>query len=99
MDGDHAGFWSTVPVKAEHPTRVMILEALLWIGEPLSAVQLVDMLDGDVSMWEAAHHLRALQALDVVEPTEIDTGGELPRDDGFDMPYWLISPKGSNDEH
>ncbi|HKI86408.1 MAG TPA: hypothetical protein VKA53_06660, partial [Thermoanaerobaculia bacterium] len=58
--------WSDVPEKALQPTRVKMLEALRRIGKPLSARRLVDVLDGDVSMWEAADHLSALEALGAV---------------------------------
>lgn len=78
--------WSNVPEKAMQPTRLKMLEALLRIGRPLSARQLVDVLDGDVSMWEAARHLSALEALDLVEPAEDGTGKEKS---DFDVPYRL----------
>jgi hypothetical protein len=42
-------FWSTLPKKVLHPVRVPIVEALWWIGEPLSAIALVDVLDGFAS--------------------------------------------------
>lgn len=78
-------FWSTLPEKVQHPVRVPIVEALWWIGEPLSAIGLVDLFDGDVSMWEAGHHLRALEELDVVEA--LDSGAS--RSDLLDLPYRL----------
>lgn len=81
--------WSNVPEGAMQPTRVTILEALRRIGRPLSARQLVDVLDGDVSMWEVARHLSALQALGLVEPAEGGAGEEKSREDGFDVPYRL----------
>ena len=85
-------FWASIPEKAEHPSRIPILEALRWIGEPLSAVDLVDVADGEnITMWEAAHHLRALDALDVVEacPAARDP---FARRDVFDLPYRLKVP-------
>jgi hypothetical protein len=78
-------FWSTLPEKVQHPVRVPIIEALWRIGEPLSAVVLVDSFDGLLSMWEAAHHLRVLEELDVVEPS--DSG--VSRSDLLDLPYRL----------
>lgn len=89
MSGDCEDFWITVPDKAVHPTRVPILEAMLWIGEPLSPINIVDVLDGPVSMWEATHHFSVLETLGVVEPAEAETGGEQPRKDGFDAAYRL----------
>lgn len=66
MSGDWQELWSTLPEKAQHPVRVPIIEALWWVGEPLSAIALVDSFDGFLSMWEAAHHLRVLESLGVV---------------------------------
>jgi hypothetical protein len=82
-------FWSILPKKVLHPVRVPIIEALWWIGEPLSAIALVDVLDGFLSMQEAAHHLRFLDALDVVEPAPVDTDSATSRNDLFDVPYQL----------
>jgi hypothetical protein len=50
---------------------------------------LVDVLDGYLSMWEAAHHLRILEALDVTEPSPGDTGRGASGEDRFDLPYRL----------
>jgi hypothetical protein len=86
MGGDgYEEFWSTLPEKVQHPVRVPIIEALWWIGEPLSAIALVDSFDGLLSMWEAAHHLHVLEELDAVEP--LDSGAS--RNDLFDLPYRL----------
>jgi hypothetical protein len=89
MSGDWQEFWSTLPEKVQHPFRVPILEAFRWIGEPLSAIALVDVLDGFVSMWDTAHHLRVLEALDVVEPSPVETDRGASRKDLFDVPYRL----------
>lgn len=89
MSGRYDEFWSNVPAKADHPVRVPMLEAMRWIVEPLSALDLVDVLDGDLSMWESAHHLIALEALGVVESTQAP-GGRPSRGDEFDRPYRLI---------
>ena len=82
-------FWSNVPDEAMEPTRVKMLEALRRIGMPLSARQLVDVLDGDVGMWEADRHLRALEALGVVKPAEESSSKEKAQEDDFDVPYRL----------
>lgn len=89
MNSDCEEFWSTLPEKILHPVRVPIIEALWWIGEPLSAIGLVDVLDGYLSMWEAAYHLRILDALDVVEPSSVDTDSGASREDLFELPYRL----------
>jgi hypothetical protein len=85
MSDSYEEFLSTLPEKVLHPVRVPILEALWRIGEPLSAIELVDVFDGFLSMWEAGHHLHVLEALDVVEP--LDSGAS--RNDLLDLPYCL----------
>lgn len=89
MSSEHEEFWSALPENVLHPARVPIVEALWWIGEPLSAIALVDVLDGFLSMWDAAHHLRVLDALDVAEPSPVDMDCGRSRNDLFDVPYRL----------
>ncbi len=89
MSDGYEEFWSTLPEKVLHPVRVQVIEALWWIGEPLSAIALVDVLDGFLSMWEAAHHLHVLHALEVAEPSPLDADSATSRNDLFDVPYRL----------
>ncbi|HET7054039.1 MAG TPA: hypothetical protein VFI09_09020 [Solirubrobacterales bacterium] len=90
MNADFEKFWASVPKKADHPSRVPILEVFRWIGEPLSAIGLVDVLDGrHITMWEAVHHLRVLEAFDVVEPVPAEAGQATSRREAFDVPYRL----------
>lgn len=60
MSGKREELWSILPEKAHHPTREPMLEALWWIGEPLSAIDLVDVFDGFLTMW--AQQSRAVAA-------------------------------------
>ena len=87
MSGGAEECWSTLPEKVLHSARVPIIEALWWIGEPLSAIALVDVLDGYLSMWELAYHLRVLDALNVVERSSIDNGAS--GEDRFYVSYRL----------
>lgn len=91
MSGDYEDFWSTLPEKALHPVRVPVLEAFRWIGEPLSPIALVDVLDGSLSMWEAARHIHALESLGVLELAPVGTGagGGISKHGLFDIPYRL----------
>jgi hypothetical protein len=86
---DYEEFWSALPDRVLHPLHVPILEALRWIGEPLSAIALVDVIDGHITMWEAAHHLQVLNALDVVGPSPVDADSGASRNSVFDVPYHL----------
>jgi hypothetical protein len=95
MSVDCEEFWSTLPEKALHPVRVPMIDALLCLGKPLSAVELVDVLDGFLSMWEALHHLLALEALDVVERASTEPDA-TPRHGPYGVPYRLTC-RGSND--
>ena len=88
MSRTNEDFWSALPAKAIHPIRVPMVEALRWIGAPLSAIATVDVLDGYLSMSEAAHHLQALEALDVVEPVW-PPGQPTTRREVFEAPYRL----------
>lgn len=94
---DCEAFWSKVPDEAIEPTRVKLLEALCRVGQPLSAIQLVNLLDGEVSMEEAAGHLSALEVFGVVERVEGRTSEDPPRDDGFDVPYRLEDEEGDGE--
>lgn len=95
MSSDYEEFWATLPHRALHPFRVPILEALRWIGEPLSAIALVDVFDGHITMWEAAHHLRVLDGLDVAVPSPVDADIGTSRNGVFDIPYRLKGRQGS----
>lgn len=52
--------WDKLVPLILHPVKVAILEALLWIEEPLSAADLDRMYDGDLGIPTAAYHLRSL---------------------------------------
>jgi hypothetical protein len=53
--------WGALGDHARDPVCVPMLEALRWIGKLLSAIELVDVLDGHLSMWEVARYLVALR--------------------------------------
>lgn len=88
-------FWDALGDHALDPIRVPILEALWRIGEPLSAIGLVDVLDGFLTTWEANHHLQVLETLGVVEPTSADQPGKQAS--AFDVPYRLKTAASGND--
>jgi len=93
---DFERFWAALPPKAEHPWRVPMLESFRWIGEPLSALDTVDLLEGELDMWEAAHHLGALEALGVLERMPSKPRRRQKRDDGFDIEYRLKRDRGGS---
>lgn len=95
MTREGGDFWDALGDHALDPTQVPMLEALRRVGEPLSAVGMVDVLDGYLSTWEAADHLEALRALGIVEPTSADQSGKQA--DDFDVPYRLKTAASGND--
>ncbi len=80
-------FWNVLGDRVLDPIQVPIIEALRWIAEPLSAIRMVDVLDGYLTMWEAADHLEALQALGIVGSTSTDPSSKRKSD--FDVSYQL----------
>ena len=87
MTREDDDFWDALEDHLD-PIQVPMLEALRRIGEPLSAIGMVNVLDGYLSMWEAADHLEALQALGIVESISADQPGKQASE--FDVPYCLL---------
>lgn len=53
--------WSSLVPRLVHPLKVSIVEALQWIGEPLSATDLAKLFDDDaVSLSHVSYHLVSL---------------------------------------
>jgi hypothetical protein len=82
-------FWASLPPKVLHPRRVPILEAFRCIAEPLSAVMVVDVLEGELTMWDAVAHLDALVRLGVMRRGKRDPYAPSLREDRFDVFYFL----------
>ncbi len=81
-------FWQNLPAEILHPARVQMVEALRWIGRPLTPADFDCVLDGDPARLAVIHHLRLLEKLDVVEPAPIATH-KLRAPDLSEMPYRL----------
>lgn len=54
--------WSDLVPLVLHKTKLVILEAMLWIDEPLSAVDIQRMCDGKLSTSAISYHLKNLSA-------------------------------------
>jgi hypothetical protein len=52
--------WDTIVALTVHPIKVAAVEAMRWIEEPFSAIDLTRMYDKPPSLPTAAYHLRAL---------------------------------------
>jgi len=62
-------WWATVAVRALHPIQVQIVEALRWIGEPLAASDLGEIVE-DVEWVRLNHHIRRLNKLRAIMHAE-----------------------------
>lgn len=66
-------FWGVMGARLIHPAQVAIIEAMRWIGLPLSASDLIDILDDDELGRRLEHHLRRLVKLGAVVPVDLKT--------------------------
>lgn len=59
--------WAQLVPLIVHPMKVAIIEAIDWIGQPLSPTDMVRMLEGEVSVSYASYHFRELKKLGAIE--------------------------------
>lgn len=52
--------WADLVPLIVHKTKLIILEAMLWIDEPLSAVDVEAMVGGTIGTSSLSYHLRSL---------------------------------------
>lgn len=63
--------WIALVASTIHPTKVLILEAVEWIGEPVSPWMLArDVFEGEVKKGDAAYHLRGLAEMGALEKVD-----------------------------
>lgn len=60
--------WAALVSRLVHPVKVTIIEAMLWIGQPLSASQLVKLMDDDRDYYlsNVSYHMEGLKKVGVV---------------------------------
>ncbi len=58
--------WDRLLVRLLHETQLHIIEAMWRIDRPMSASQLVQILDGSVNLSLVSYHVRRLRQLGVV---------------------------------
>lgn len=90
MGADLGEVWAGPLESVDHPYQVAIIEALRHTGEPLSAIGVVDVLDGYMSMWSAAAHLMTLERLGIVEPGRGERAVH-PGEERFNAVYRLVN--------
>jgi len=68
--GDEAAqVWEALVPRVVHPVKVAVIEALRWIGRPMSPTELVVVLDcKDFYLGLVAYHVGKLVELGAVEP-------------------------------
>jgi hypothetical protein len=59
--------WEALVSLLVHPAKVEIIEAMAWIGEPLSATDLDRILSGALGVSLISYHLRKLAELKAIE--------------------------------
>ncbi len=52
--------WTTLVPAFVHPVRIQIIEAMLWIGQPMSAAELEGVFYGTVGLGSISYHLKTL---------------------------------------
>ena len=68
MAGDEIDFdWESLVPRFVHPLKVAIIEAMRWIGRPLSASELARVFLGEYNLSLVAYHLNMLVDADVFE--------------------------------
>jgi hypothetical protein len=60
MDGDESFDWAGLVPAVVHPLKVAIIEALAWIGEPLSPSELKEVFERQFSISLIAYHVNKL---------------------------------------
>jgi hypothetical protein len=58
--------WGELAARVLHPVQVEIIEALRWIDRPLTAIDLLNVLDGKRLGLRIEHHLKRLTRLDAL---------------------------------
>lgn len=59
--------WDGLVPHLIHPTKVKVIEAMLWIGRPLSAADLEKVFDGDPGLGVISYHLKRLARPGILE--------------------------------
>jgi Helix-turn-helix domain len=52
--------WAMLVPAFVHPTRIQIIEAMLWIGQPMSAAELERIFYGSPGLGSISYHLKTL---------------------------------------
>jgi hypothetical protein len=65
------GFWEELVLKLLHPTQLLIIEAVWWIEEPLSATLLQEVYENQqIGLSLFSYHCKRLEKLEVLEKVD-----------------------------
>ncbi len=59
--------WEALVPHLIHPTKVQVIEAMLWIGRPMSAVDLERVFNGSPRLGVISYHLKRLAGPGILE--------------------------------
>lgn len=59
--------WSALVPRLVYPTKMLIIEAIRWIGRPMSASELERVFDGAFSLSAISYHMKTLAELDILD--------------------------------
>jgi DNA-binding transcriptional ArsR family regulator len=68
---DESVSWRARMPQLVHPSKLMIVEAIRWIERPLSANELRQVLEEEVSLSTISYHLATLESLGLTAPGRI----------------------------
>jgi hypothetical protein len=61
--------WAALVTQVVHPTKVTVIEAMLWIDRPLSATDLAKSFDREFGLSHISYHLKTLAKAGVLKST------------------------------
>ncbi|MGV1048559.1 MAG: hypothetical protein ACOYD4_08580 [Solirubrobacterales bacterium] len=64
--------WAALVPRVVHPARVAIIEAMRWIDRPISATEMVQMIEEAVSVSFMAYHFRVLASRKIEAIEKVD---------------------------
>lgn len=65
-NGDGTVDWNALVPRVVYPTKVLVIEAIRWIGRPMSASELAHVFGGAFSLPAISYHMKTLADLGVL---------------------------------
>jgi hypothetical protein len=81
-------FWGAIAAVLLHDVQLTIIEAMWWLKQPLSAIQLTKMLDDEnqTPVGHVSYHFRRLAELAIIEYVK-----DVPRRGARENFYFLVT--------